>query len=558
MPRSRRTSLAHVVALLGLVVVLGVPGWARAERSTTDVGGDGEASDAGRGPRTPRYPVSYLAGGSAYVDAGADDSLHVGDSLRVVRDGVTIALLRARFTSSHRAVCDTLWTRAPLAVGDDAVPSRKERPAVVTTDANAAKAPAVWPDSGAAVMATPQRPRGSRRPRGRIGVHWLSVETDGGGRFQQPALDLRFDGSNGAAGHLDVSLDLRARRTTRQFLDTDPQTDLQSRFYRAALTWRSIDANRRLTLGRQSSPTLASISLFDGALLELGDPTRTFGLFGGTQPDPSGYKLSSEIVESGAFVEWHQPPRSVRRWSIAAGGVSSQDRGQPNRDFMFAQGGWSSTRLNAWLAQEVDVNRGWKRDAGEPPLSPTNTFATARVNVREWLALTGGYDNRRNVRLYRDRLTPETEFDDAYRQGAWYGAQTTITRELQVSGELRLNTGAERATSWTASAELYRFAPLHATARARISNYSGGSVDSRLESASLGIDALPLSHFEASGGVRSTRNPQLLGEDREYWQTVDCDVAIGRRGYLNGGWERDYGGSAGDTRQLQLGVSWRF
>jgi hypothetical protein len=386
----------------------------------------------------------------------------------------------------------------------------------------------------------------------------LSVDASGGSRFQQPALDLRVDGTNAGAGHVDVAVDMRTRRTTRSFTGAGDQTESLSRVYRAALTVRSLDANRRVTLGRQSSPTLASISLFDGALLEWGNGRRSIGLFGGTQPSPSGLRVSREIVESGVYAEWHQRPLSARRWSASFGGVTSQDHGQPNRDFLFAQTWWYSKALNASVAQEVDVNRGWKRDAGEAALSPTSTFANLRLPVREWLALTGGYDNRRNVRLYRDRLTPETEFDDAYRQGAWYGAQSSITRHVRLATELRSNAGADHSHAWSASGELYRFAPLHATLRARASSYSGGAVESRLQSGGLGFDPLPLSHVEASGGMRSTRNPLLVTEDREYWQSIDCDLTLGRSWYVNGGWERDYGGSAGDTRQLQAGLSWRF
>ena len=71
--------------------------------------------------------------------------------------------------------------------------------------------------------------------------------------------------------------------------------------------------------------------------------------------------------------------------------------------------------------QEVDYYRAWKQAIGEPAWSPTGTFATARYEVTRAVSLNAGYDSRRNVRLYRDAVTPETAFDDAFRQGVWGG-----------------------------------------------------------------------------------------------------------------------------------------
>ena len=36
--------------------------------------------------------------------------------------------------------------------------------------------------------------------------------------------------------------------------------------------------------------------------------------------------------------------------------------------------------VSVFATQEIDVNRGWKRTAGEPAVSPTSTFATLTVD----------------------------------------------------------------------------------------------------------------------------------------------------------------------------------
>ena len=61
-----------------------------------------------------------------------------------------------------------------------------------------------------------------------------------------------------------------------------------------------------------------------------------------------------------------------------------------------------------------------------------------------------------------------------------------------------------------------------------------------------------------AGGVRGTRIAPKTTFDNQNWESVDLDVTLGRRWYMNGGYERDYGGSSGSTEQVQGGLSWRF
>lgn len=493
-------------------------------------------------------PVSYLSGGSVYVDAGAREGLRVGDTLTVSRDGRTIARVRVTFASSHRAACDTLWTGAPVTVGDLVT--------YVAAAPAAADSAAAGPTPAYGTPRTSAAPANRARLKGRVGAGWLAVRT-GSGEFTQPSLAVRFDGTGLGGGHSDVTFDLRSRRTTRSFSGTPTSTENVGRVYRAAVTLRA-DAGKRLTVGRQYSAALTSVSLFDGVLAELGDDMHTFGVFAGTQPEAIRYRFSSDIVEGGAFFEFHQPALSEARWSLALGGVSSMDHGHPNRDFAFLQGSWFSKVFHASLTQEVDLNRSWKRVNGEPLLTTTSTFASAGAPVTRWLSLSTGFDNRRNVRLYRDRLTPETQFDDTFRQGAWVGAQVTALSHLRVGGDLRRSDGAGRADAWSVNAEAWRLGPLNAAVRARYSTFSDAEQDSRLQSFGLALEPLRATRLDVSGGVRSTKNDRFGVDDRENWVSVDADVTIGRRWYLAAGWESDRGGSAGTTRQLQASLNRRF
>jgi hypothetical protein len=496
--------------------------------------------------------VTYLAGAMVYADVGALDGVQPGDTLRVIRGGARVAMVKVTFVSSHRAACDTLWTDDVIRIGDEL----RFTPHAIAPAVTAAPAP------GATERATAQRVgagaarRRSPRIRGRIGGRYLAVETGGTG-FRQPALDLRLDGYDQGGGHVDVSLDVRNRQTVRT-AGGGSTSEAVSRVYRAMVALRTVDSHLSLSVGRQTSASLASVSLFDGALLQLGNERHSFGLFGGTQPDPGSFGPSREIFESGGFVEFHSAATSERRFQFSLGGIASQQGGQPNRDFAFTQGSWSTRKLMINFTQELDFNRGWKLTQGEAAVSPTSTFLMMRLAPIRWLGINTGYDNRRNVRLYRDRTTPADQFDDAYRQGAWAGGDCEVLGRFRISGETRINRGAERSQSWSGGAEAYRITSFNIALRGRISEFAGSSVTSRLILGGLGFDPVPRAHVEMAGGMRGTRLAPATTFDDQQWESINLDLSLGRRWYMNSGFERDHGGSGGSTQQIQGSLSLRF
>ena len=504
--------------------------------------------------------VTYLAGGTVYVEAGKLEGLREGDTLRVIRDGVGIAGLRVTYLSSHRASCDTFAVVQAPRVGDDVRFEPHAPLPVARAGADSSGAAAASGDSPAAATAavdTTRSRRGPRPYRGRVGLRYLSIQSsNGAGSVRQPALDLRFDGT-GIAGILDLAADARSRRTSWIRSDGSVQNDGQARVYRLALGLHDEAGRYRITLGRQTSPALAAVSLFDGALLESAGQRWSAGLFSGTQPEPADLGLSTDILEYGGFAGLHSPPRATRRWRMDLGAVSSYAGGQPNRDFAFAQASLQDPRLSLSGTQEVDFNRGWKIALGEPSWSATSTFLLARVQVVEPFAVRGGFDNRRNVRLYRDRLTPETDFDDRYRQGAWGGASLELIRHLRFDGDYRVRGGADASHTWSGSMEAFRLGPVHALVRGRYSIYRSDPTESQLLTLSFGLDPIPGTHVETSGGTRTTTDRASGIEERIEWQSVDFDLALARRWYVNGSYERDQGG-VDRTTQAYTGLSWRF
>lgn len=523
--------------------------------------------------------VTYLAGGSVYVDAGRLEGLREGDSLVVVRGGKAIAWLRASFLSSHRTSCDTLSTLAPIQVGDlagfvtgisglaaaggdttatvaGAPPAiASPSPAVLVTTLH----PVIPSSATAPVSAPPPVARRAGPLRGRIGARFLTVQSDRGGRLTQPALDLRLDGVSLGGAPLDLAVDFRGRRVTQSSPGRATLNSDRGLFYRFALATHDQAGRYRLTVGRQLSPALAPVNLFDGALVERRGARWNAGLFSGTQPEPLRLGMSGAIVQGGGYAEWHQPAGAARRWTISGGAISSYDRGNTNRDFGFLQGFYLGRALSATLSQEVDVNRGWKRELGQPAYQATGTFLTTNLRVGSALALRAGYDNRRNVWLYRDHITPENLFDDRYRQGGWGGALLDIAHHVRLTGDARTSSiaGARRQDGWTGGVEGYRITPLNLTARARYSRLTGAGMENTLASFSAGLDPLTGLHVEVAAGRRTTKDLLRAVLEQTRWQSAGLDLTLVRSAYLSASFESEAGGVS-RSRQSYLGLSWRF
>jgi len=499
--------------------------------------------------------ITYLSGASVYLGAGSDDGMSIGQQLEVVRDGAVIGLLRVTYLSSNRALCERVSGETALLTGD-----------IVRYIAQAPAPPPV-----PAAPAETGRPA-SRKPRrtdpglhGRVGVRYLVVRDTGvdgedGTDFAQPALDLRLDGTTLGGAPIDMDVDVRSRRSYRTMPDGTRETDGSTSVYRMSASWHDPQSPWRVTAGRQVSPSLAAISIFDGVEASYRASRWGAGVFSGTQPDPVDLGYSNTIREHGAYVEWRQAPESERRWAITTGLIGSYQEGEINREFSYMQGSYMGQRLSFWLAEEVDLNRGWKEQAEDSSVSFTSTLVTVGLRATEGLSFNAGYDNRRNVRLYRDRITPVTEFDDQYRTGAWVGATWRFADHYSIGLDGRTNTGGSSggADGYTLRLGAVRLTPLGLDFRTRSTRYTNDVVEGWLHSLGIGLPLGSRWHVEINGGVRDETNlidPTLGGTLT--WYGLDVDVNIARRWFAILSVETSTGDMEA-TDQAFLSVAWRF
>jgi hypothetical protein len=246
---------------------------------------------------------------------------------------------------------------------------------------------------------------------------------------------------------------------------------------------------------------------------------------------------------------------------VTLGASDSYDNGQANREFAYVQTVFFAPRVSALVTQEVDYYRPWKLTPGMESVSPTSTFALLRWRFLGPLSFDAGFDNRRNVRLYRDVVNPATTFDDAFRQGVWAGLATRFGRRGYLGVDARSASGgpAGRANAYTISWGVERLTPLGLTLFGRSTRSVGPDLTGWLHALTLSADPKGRIHIGVNGGVRQELDPTAnpVANVWATWVGGDLDFGIARSWYLMVSGTRETGGYE-DNDQFYGGLSYRF
>ncbi len=518
-------------------------------------------------PDTLLARVTYVSGNSVYIDAGQRNGLTEGATLDVRRNGSGIAQLRVRFLSPGRSQCDVVMAASALMVGDTVRYVRQGAGAPPPMDTTPPVMPTAAPRPGVSI-ARPQTLHG------RVGVRYLAAwqRDSGSARLAQPASDIRIDGTLPGLPSLDVSIDARARQTRTIAIDgVLLPSHTSTLVYQSWIAWNA-PARTQLRVGRQYSSELASVSLFDGALLAVNRTHFSVAAFGGTQPDVETMRYSTRVREYGAYATARVTPWTAASATVSLGAVSSYDGGQVDRDFAFAAASWSDGIVSFHAMQELDYNRGWKRAAGEPTITPTSTYASLRVRALDVLAFSAGYDSRRSVRLYRNYVSPAIAFDDTYRTGVWGGIFAEPTRRTTASVDLRHSSGGPSAntSSGTGSADIVTFSAsardlwyAALVARGRTSYYRSPAARGWLHAMNLSGIPTEALQVDIGGGLRTdipaagTASAAISDRLTVRWLEISLDLAVGRSWYVLVSASRERGGWEAND-QLYWALSYRF
>jgi hypothetical protein len=253
-------------------------------------------------------------------------------------------------------------------------------------------------------------------------------------------------------------------------------------------------------------------------------------------------------------------PLAHARWEISAAAIGSYELGQINREYISLVGRYANPRLSLFGQQDIDINRGWRAEMENSGTSLTSSFVTGRYRLTSSLDLDAGYDNRRNIRVYRDYVSPETEFDDSYRRGVWGGAGVRFAKRYRAGVSARSSGGgsAGDAMSYVGTFSASRVTPLHLDFRLRSTRYDNERTEGWMHSVSGGVQVGPRWAMEIYGGVRDDFGKSVTTPDvHTSWFGANVDIGLRQSLYLNVSGEHNGRGDSG-YEQVYSSLSWRF
>lgn len=465
--------------------------------------------------------VTYVTSKTVYVDIGSAAGLQEGQLLEVVRDGAVVARLRVEHLSGRRAACEIQEATSVAIVGDSVRVVGELRPASESSSNRAS-----WAERA--------------RLRGRVSVDYLWIRDESGfGRdLSQPSGSVQLRGQEVFGSGWDLDLDLRARRS-RYSGDGDVVHE-RYRLYRFRLSTEV--RGWQWSLGRQYGAGMGALGIIDGAQVGWKRGPWRLQVLGGLQPSGRNLDVDLDRLRTG-FVLSHERRQGRNFWRLGAGLVGAYQEGEIDREFVHLRGRWSRDRLSVVATQDLDLNRGWRGDVEARALDPTRTHLSARGRVAPWLTLLAGFDNRRPVRRWRDRETPETLFDDQYRQGIWAGLRHRIgsgySWGLRVrSREGSTDRGADALTLNLNGAHTWRG---HWDFNTRTTAYRNQLVEGWLQSGQASWTSDRGLRLSAFGGLRHESGRENdLDDFTDPWFGIETGLDLGRRWMLLWSAERSF------------------
>jgi hypothetical protein len=505
--------------------------------------------------------VRYVSAEHVYLDAGRLAGLEVGAAVRVVRDGTEIAELAVVHVADHSASCRVVTVTEDVVPGDRAF-FTSVRPATATIDTTAgpARTRALRPPAERTRRAAPPGPRLS----GSVALRMERLDETGDVGLASTVWTLPF---RLRVRELGRGWELRARGNLRRYLRDGygpaiTDREWRNRIYEIAMVRDGRREDWHFAFGRITTRATAAAGVFDGLAVNrrVGGTVRV-GAFGGLAPAWQDFGFGSDDRLFGLTMAYAGGGAFGRNLNLNLAGVGRYHGGEISREYLALTTTWhGGGSLSLLQAAEVDLNRGWRHDAGESSLDLSSFALGGRWRAQRWFALRAGWDDRRPVRTWETRDRPDSLFQDAGRQGLNAGLELRGDRGrrlyLDVGTRSPAGGGAD-SRSWSVRGRLPRWPVADLDLDLAVRGFDGPYLAGLAPSANLAWRGSERWYVRAAGGFTSYEDQ--TGDDARdaTWLSAAVEHRFDRwwsaQAELRGDW-----GEARRGRSLLLELRRRF
>jgi hypothetical protein len=378
--------------------------------------------------------VKYISVDYIYLDGGAADGIFTGDTIQIVKDGISIALLKAVFVAENSTSCEILSKEAEINIGDKVIIYAH---ITVDTDTTKIRTLSRQREFNASSSKTKMI---KTRISGFISAQWYQFMDANNGLydFKQPAFRLNLNGRNlwNDSYYLRIRARSRYNERARRFNDNVPQSEWRNRIYELSFSYENLFSAFNYKVGRIISNKFSGVGYIDGVQLQHNiSGNLNWGIFGGTQPEwhYSGFQTSYQ--KYGGFVNYIYGDYSAERFESTLALAGIYHTHSISREVIFLQNSYNHSRKwNFYQSMELDVNRNWRKQKTGENISLSGLYLNGRYYINDDLNIGLSYDNRKNYYSYELRSLADSLFDDAFRQGVRLFFNYSLYKNLRFYG----------------------------------------------------------------------------------------------------------------------------
>jgi hypothetical protein len=401
------------------------------------------------------------------------------------------------------------------------------------------------------------------RMRGRLGVEYNSIMDPAGEGMTSRQLGMiaRMDFTRLGGTYWDFKGYYRGRLTSRtRGSEEETLTDLINRTYHLSLNYNNPRSNWVAGGGRMYLPWATSLGTIDGGYLgrRIGG-VFTFGVFGGSSPDPASWNYDRDRQLGGVFANFDVGSFESVRMTSTAGVALSGVRWKSDRQYGFFENNFFYKRyFSVFHNLEADMLPGSSPEEGRKPVL-SRSYLTVRVQPAKFVSFNFSHNYFRNIPTFDTRLISTGLVDELLFEGINGGIRFDLPYKIRLYSNLGRSekTGdVNPSMNRTYGIAVGNLWPTGISADFRYSNFDSALGRGLYKSLTISREIGSLLRFDLRGGQQDFAS-ELVARNRSRWLSLDSEYYLGRH-YIVGAGFTVYRGQSQEYDQWYVNLGYRF